>query len=159
MPTFTWRCVLPGSYRILRSSKRRRPSSKTPFQARSLTPQNSGREIQRGEETQPSRGSWWSPLTVNVTGFCCNNAHVTRAVIYWSAPARMVFLFCFLFFFNFLAAPHDMGNLSSPTRIEHKPSPWQWKHRVSTARPPSKSQERSFWEQFLLSFLPLAKLE
>ena len=39
MPTFTWRCVLPGSYRILRSSKRRRPSSKTPFRARFLTPQ------------------------------------------------------------------------------------------------------------------------
>ena len=158
MPTFTWRCVLPGSYRILRSSKRRRPSSQTPFRARFLTPQNAGGEIQRGEETQTTKGRWWSPLTVNVTGFCYNNAHVTSAVLYIALPLEEWSFFFFFFLTFWLTAWHG-GILVPQPGIEHKPSPWQWKHRVSTARPPRKSQEQSFWKQFLLSFLPLAKLE
>ena len=155
MPTFTWRCVLPGSYWILRSSKRRRPSSKTPFRARSLTPQDAGGEIQRGEETQTTKGRWWSPLIVYVTGFCYNNTHVTSAVLYICLPLEE-----WSFFFSWL---HRMawGNLSSPTRdwTQAKPLAVERKHSVSTAGLPRKSQERSFWKQFLLSFLPPAKLE
>ena len=49
------------------------------------------------------------------------------------------------FFFFFLATPHGMQDLSSPTRDQNC-APLQWKQRAITTEPPGKSVSIDSWK-------------